>query len=117
MAEEAHHDVVLVGEVVQGLLHVGDELLGDVDALVRELQRRDEVLHAGTLRVALDVAQLAHGLHAANLDGLHFVLDQHFFERGLLPHFVVPDLDLDAAIERTALLVVIRGSGLQVTLP
>ena len=90
---------------------------GHVDSFRVKVQRRDQVLNPRATRVAFDVAQLAHGFHAADFDGLDFVLDEHFFQGRFLAHFVVPDLNLDAAIERAPGCGQVRSARLSIALP
>ena len=49
------------------------------------------------------VAQLAERLDATHLDLLEIFLDENLLHRELRAGFVVPDLDLDAAVLRAAL--------------
>ena len=117
IADELDDDVLLVREVLQAFADLFHELPWYVDSLRVKVQRRDQVLDPRATRVAFDIAQLAHGFHAADFDGLDFVLDQHFFQGRFLAHFVVPDLNLDAAIERAPGSRLVRCGRLSIALP
>ncbi len=117
IADELDDDVFLVGEIPQAFGNLFNELFGHLDGVGLEVQRCNQVLDPGAARVAVDIAQLAHRFHAADLDRLYLVLDQHFLERRLLANLVIPDLDLHAAIERAALFVRVGRGGLGVALP
>ena len=68
VADELHEHVVPVAQVRDGLADLLDVGRRDLDGLLAEAQRRDDVLHARAPLVAVDVAQAADGLHAADLD-------------------------------------------------
>ena len=68
------------------------------------MQRRDEILDTCTFRMTFHIAQLANRLHAADLDALDLLRHEEFLERDLFGDLVVPDLDLDAAVQRAACL-------------
>ena len=110
VTDEADNDIFLVGEIVECLADAFDEYIVDIDRLGIEMQRCDQVLYARSLRVAFDIAQLAHGLHTANLDALYLVRHEEFLEAGLLRHLVVPDFDLDAAVESPAFVGLVAGN-------
>src|SRR5690606_16156821 len=67
--------------------------------------------------LAFDVTQPAQGLHAADLDALEVVTDDELGERGARRGLVVPDLELDTAVQRTAGLGRVRRDGLRVAPP
>ena len=68
-----------------------------------EVERRDQVLHARAPRLTFAVAELADRLRAADLDALDLVGDDDVLDLGLGLALVVPDLDLDAPVQRPAL--------------
>jgi hypothetical protein len=117
VADEADGDVRLVRQVRQRLTDLLDELLGDRRRLVLVAQRHDEVLDARAAPLAFLVAQLADGLHPADLDALDVVGDDDLLVLGVAAHLVIPDLDLDATILGAALFGFVRSHRLRVAGP
>src|SRR4029453_1423843 len=76
------------------------------------VERRDQVLHARALRVALLVADLAHLLDAADLHALELLLHHDLPGDELLVGLVVPDLHLHAPVPGTPFLGRVRGDRL-----
>jgi hypothetical protein len=115
--DELHRHVPLVPEVVQRLADLTDELLLDAHGRVVEVQRRDQVPHPRAVVVPLAVPELADRLHPADLDPLDLLGDDDLREADLLPDLVVPDLDLDAPVQRAPLGGGVRGDRLAVAGP
>ena len=80
--------------------HTLDKDVVNDDRFLTVVQRRHEVLHARTLRMALDVAKFANRLHAAHLDAFDLVRHKEFLERDFFPGLVVPDFNVDAPVQR-----------------
>jgi hypothetical protein len=117
VADEPHGDVLPVPQVEERLADLPGELFGDGSGLVFVAQRHHEVLDARPPLMPFPVAQLADGLHAADLDALDVGGDDDLFVPEGVPHLVVPDLHLDAAIERPALFGLVRGDRLCIAGP
>ncbi len=103
VADEADPDVLLVAQVVDCLANLPCEFLARAGRVVLVTQRGHEVPDARTARVTLQVAQLADRLDTADLDLLEVLGDEHLLLAQAFLRLVVPDLDLDAAIERPAI--------------
>ena len=99
VADEFHNDVLFIAEILEALPDPLDEHIVDIDAFGVEMQWRDEVLHSRPLGMSIDIAQLAHGLHAADLDALDFVRHQYFLERDTFGDLVIPDFDFDSPVQ------------------
>ena len=102
VTHEFDDDILLVAEIPETLPDLFHEVSIDIDGFLAEPERCDQVLHARALRMAFHVAQFAHGLHATDFYSRDLVWNEELFQRHLLPDFVVPDFDLDAAVQRTA---------------
>ena len=94
-----------------------DEARGQIAELVAVLERRHEVADARTSLLALPIAELADPLRAADLHPLHVALDDHLFRALRRARLVVPDFDLDPAVQRTALRCRVRRHGHRVAHP
>ena len=103
VTDEPDPHVLLVAQVVDCLTDLPGELLGQAGGVVLVAQRGHQVPDARAARVALQVAHLADRLDAADLDLLEVRGDEHLLLAQAFPRLVVPDLDLDAPIERPAI--------------
>ncbi len=117
VADEPDRHVLLVPQVVERLPDLFDEVFGNGSGLVLVPQWHDEVPDARPPRMAFPVSQLADGLHPADLDALDVIGDDDFFVPEGVPDLVVPDLHLDATVERPALFGQVRGNRLRVAGP
>ncbi len=117
VADETDRHVLFVPQVVERLHDLFGEVFGDGRGLVHVPQGHDEVLDARPPRVAFLVVQLADGLRPADFDALDVVGDDDLLVLEIAPDFVVPDLDLDATIERPALFGQVRGDRLRLAGP
>ena len=117
VSDEFHDDVLFLGKIREAPAHLLDEVCSDIDARFIELERCDQVLHPRALRVPFDVAQLAHRFHATDLDALDLVRHQEFLERDTITDLVVPDLHLDAAIQRAPFCCQVGRDGIRVAGP
>jgi hypothetical protein len=117
VADEFHEHVLPIAHVRERLADLLHERGRHVDGLFVETQRRDDVLDACAALVAVDVAQTAQGLHAADFDASEVLEDYDLVERRALLHLVVPNLDFDAAILRAARFGRVRRDGFLVAGP
>ena len=117
VADELDGHVLLVAQVDERLPDLLDERVGDGSRVVLVPQRQHEILDARPARLSFLVSHLAQGLGPADLDALDVVGDDDLRVLLGFPDLVVPDLNLDAAVLRSALLGVVRGDGLGVARP
>ncbi|MGA0027074.1 MAG: hypothetical protein ACO3IJ_06335 [Steroidobacteraceae bacterium] len=99
VADEAHHHVLAAANILDGPLNLLNELGRGGGLFVDVGKRRHHVAQPGPLGVAFLVAQLAQGLHAADLHAADVIGDDHFALPQDAARLVVPHLHLDAAVE------------------
>jgi hypothetical protein len=115
--DEADRHVAPVAEVVEHLPDLGHERFGNRSRIIVVAQRHDEVAYARPVRVALQVAHFADGLHAADLDAPDVLDDDDLFVPDCGTDLVVPDLDFNPAVEGPPLFARIRRDRLRVAGP
>jgi len=101
VADQLDHDVLLVLQILERLLDVRDERLRYFRRLGVQ-QRLHQIADARAMRLPFLEAHLTNGLHAADLDALDVLPDQHFLIRERSLRLVVPHLHLDATVQRAS---------------
>ena len=77
----------------------------------------NQVFNAGTMGIAIPVAQLADGFGAADLDAVYLMGDYDLLFDLLFTYFVIPDLHFHPPVELPSLLRGIVGHRLAVAKP
>ena len=76
VANKLDDNVLFLGQVLQGLLDIVDEIISNVDRFRAVTQRRNQVLYTRAVRMPLDVTELTHGLHPADFDTFYLVRNE-----------------------------------------
>ena len=106
-----------ISKGVQSFPDLPREGFRDPERLLVDSQRGDQVLDPRPTLKAVAVAQHADGLDPADLDPLELLRDHDLLDGGRRRAPVVPDLDLDATVQGSARLGLVRGEGSGVSGP